>query len=323
MSMCRVLYAASVLLFCTSGVSAQLDVCGQAPLNTKIVGGADAPEGAWPWQASLHHTSFGGHFCGGSLINSEWVLTAAHCFTSVTTSGLTIYLGRQSQEGSNANEVSVGVSEIINHADYNSNTQENDISLLRLASTVTFTNYVRPVCLAASGSTYDGGANVWVTGWGTIGSGVPLPSPQTLQEVEVPVVSESSCSSKYSPQGISISANMLCAGLDAGGKDSCQGDSGGPLVAKNSTLWVQAGVVSFGIGCALAEYPGVYARVSQYQSWITEKVGTTNAPGFVSVAADSSSSTTNAAATRSQLTGLLSALCLTVLPLLLSLLLLS
>ncbi|XP_023813697.2 transmembrane protease serine 9-like [Oryzias latipes] len=105
---------------------------------------------------------------------------------------------------------------------------------------------------------------------------VSLPAPQTLQEVQVPIVGNRQCKCSYS----SITDNMVCAGLLAGGKDSCQGDSGGPLVIKQNNRWIQAGVVSFGNGCALPHFPGVYTRVSQYQTWINTQI-TTNQPGFI------------------------------------------
>ncbi|XP_029996707.1 serine protease 33-like isoform X2 [Sphaeramia orbicularis] len=277
------LWGLSVIAFIISGGDAQLDVCGLAPLNTKtskIVGGEDATPGAWPWQVSL--TRSGTHFCGGSLINSQWVLTAAHCLPSSSTTSLVVYIGRDTQQSTNPNEVSRTVTQIINHPDYNSDTSENDMSLLRLSSAVDFTNYIRPVCLAASGSTFAGGTDVWITGWGDINSGVSLPFPERLQEVSVPIVSNTQCSADYQANSISITDNMLCAGLREGGKDSCQGDSGGPLVYKNSTKWVLGGVVSFGIGCALPNFPGVYARVSKYESWIKSQI-TSNQPGFVCV----------------------------------------
>ncbi|XP_076608004.1 serine protease 27-like [Chaetodon auriga] len=257
-----------------TGGDAQLDVCGIAPLNSRIVGGVDAPAGSWPWQASLHRR--GSHFCGGSLINKQWVLSAAHCFPSTSTVNLIVYLGRDTQQLSNPNEVSRTVSQIINHPDYNSNTFDNDMSLLQLSSPVEFTDYIKPVCLAAEGSVFEAGLNCWVTGWGTIRTDVPLPFPQRLQEVSVPIVSNSQCDAAYG----TITNNMVCAGLDEGGKDSCQGDSGGPLVSKNDTKWVQCGVVSFGRGCAEANFPGVYARVSVYQSWITGHIPT-DTPGFI------------------------------------------
>ncbi|XP_029014206.1 serine protease 33-like [Betta splendens] len=268
-----------ILLAIITGSSAQLGVCGVAALNTKIVGGEDATPGSWPWQASLQQD--GAFFCGGSLINNQYVLTAAHCFPGTSTSGLVVYLGRQYQQNVNPNEVSATVSQIIKHPSYNTITMDNDIALLELSSTITFTDYINPVCLPTSGSSFDAGTNCWVSGWGNIRNNVPLPGSQTLQEVSIPVVSNSDCSSNYSGR-YTITDNMVCAGLPQGGKDSCQGDSGGPLVTKNTNanVWVQIGVVSFGDGCAQPNSPGVYARVSQYQDWINSQIST-NQPGFV------------------------------------------
>uniref|UniRef100_A0A3B3I579 Peptidase S1 domain-containing protein n=1 Tax=Oryzias latipes TaxID=8090 RepID=A0A3B3I579_ORYLA len=246
-------------------------VCGRANLNNRIVGGQDAPAGFWPWQVSLQTSS---HFCGGSLINNQWVLTAAHCFPSGSASGVTVVLGLQSLQGSNPNNVSRTITRLIIHPNYNSN--DNDIALLQLSSPVNFTNYISPVCLSATNSTFYSGVNTWVTGWGNIGSGVSLPAPQTLQEVQVPIVGNRRCKCSYS----SITDNMVCAGLLEGGKDSCQGDSGGPLVIKQNNRWIQAGVVSFGRGCALPNFPGVYTRVSQYQTWINTQI-ISNQPGFI------------------------------------------
>ncbi|CAL8275173.1 unnamed protein product [Lota lota] len=262
-------------------------VCGMAPLNTKIVGGADASPGTWPWQASLHRSA---HFCGGSLINREWVLTAAHCFQGAgsTTNNLVVYLGRSTQQNTNPNEVSRTVTQILNHPDYDDTTNNNDVCLLKLSSPVDFTDYIKPVCLAAAASDVPAGTNTWVTGWGTIRSDVDLPAPQTLQEVMVPVVSNPDCAVVYS----NLNNNMICAGLTDGGKDSCQGDSGGPMVYKNGSRWVEVGVVSFGKGCALPNTPGVYARVSQYQDWISLQIPT-SPPGFVLVSASSSSSSSH------------------------------
>uniref|UniRef100_A0A3B3H9U6 Peptidase S1 domain-containing protein n=1 Tax=Oryzias latipes TaxID=8090 RepID=A0A3B3H9U6_ORYLA len=191
-------------------------------------------------------------------------------------SGVTVVLGLQSLQGSNPNNVSRTITRLIIHPNYNSN--DNDIALLQLSSPVNFTNYISPVCLSATNSTFYSGVNTWVTGWGNIGSGVSLPAPQTLQEVQVPIVGNRRCKCSYGAS--SITDNMVCAGLLEGGKDSCQGDSGGPLVIKQNNRWIQAGVVSFGIGCALPNFPGVYTRVSQYQTWINTQI-TSNQPGFI------------------------------------------
>uniref|UniRef100_A0A8C5FE10 Peptidase S1 domain-containing protein n=1 Tax=Gadus morhua TaxID=8049 RepID=A0A8C5FE10_GADMO len=254
---------------CILSILLKLKLCGRAPLNTKIVGGVDAAPGTWPWQASLQTS---GHFCGGSLINNLWVLTAAHCFPTTDTTGFTVFLGRQDQAGSNPNEQSRTISRIVCHPDYSGTTNDNDICLLELSSAVTFTDYIAPVCLAAPNSTFNSGIINWVTGWGTTSFG----AADILQEVDLPIVGNRECNCSY---GL-ITNNMICAGLSAGGKDSCQGDSGGPLVGKQGLQWVQSGVVSFGQGCALPNIPGVYARVSEYQAWINGII-TTNQPGFV------------------------------------------
>uniref|UniRef100_A0A8C9R4S9 chymotrypsin n=1 Tax=Scleropages formosus TaxID=113540 RepID=A0A8C9R4S9_SCLFO len=252
--------------------------CGRAPLNTKIVGGQNAAPGSWPWQVSMRYQ--GSHVCGGSLINNRWVLSAAHCFALISTnpSRWTMVLGLQTQQGTNPNSVSVSVSKITVNPNYNGNTNNNDLALVQLSSTINFSDYIQPICLAATGSTFYNGTETWVSGWGNIQSGVSLPSPGTLQEMQVPVVGNGKCNCLYGPG--SITDNMLCAGLLAGGKDSCQGDSGGPLVVKRGSVWVQAGIVSFGNGCAEPSYPGVYTRVSRYQSWISSVI-TSNLPGFV------------------------------------------
>ncbi|XP_077581728.1 anionic trypsin-2-like [Stigmatopora nigra] len=263
--------------------------CGIAPRNTRIVGGEDAPEGAWPWQASLQR---GGHSCGASLITDEWLLCAAHCFPfpNENINTLRILLGHQSLELENPNGEVRTIAEIIPHPDFNSQTLDNDIALIRISSPVTFTDYIRPVCLAAPDSDVADGTNVWITGWGTIGSDESLPSPQTLQEVEIPVVSNSECAESYNV----ITSNMICAGRTEGGRDSCQGDSGGPMVGQNGSQWTQVGVVSFGRGCALPDIPGVYARVSEYQSWISGRV-TGRQPTFVTFISDGNN-TSNAVA---------------------------
>uniref|UniRef100_A0A672JP35 Peptidase S1 domain-containing protein n=1 Tax=Salarias fasciatus TaxID=181472 RepID=A0A672JP35_SALFA len=249
-------------------------LCGIAPMNTRIVGGEDAPPGSWPWQVSLQ--IFGSHVCGGSLINREWVMSAAHCF-----SRWMISLGRENLEGNNPNAVTISVSRIILHPDYDRRRHDNDIALLRLSSPVTFTDYIRPVCLAASESVFNNGTDSWVTGWGAFeegGESMFLPFPGTLQEVEVPVLGNRQCNCL---NGVGrITDNMICAGVLAGGKDSCQGDSGGPMVSKQGSTWVQSGIVSFGFGCARPNLPGVYSRVSRFQQWINSHIRS-DKPGFV------------------------------------------
>ncbi|XP_071322412.1 chymotrypsin-like protease CTRL-1 isoform X2 [Trachinotus anak] len=300
-----------------SGNNAQLDVCGTAPLNLKIIGGQSAPAGAWPWQVSLQSSN--SHFCGGSLINNQWVLTAAHCFSSTNTSDLVVYLGRNIKQGPNVNEQSRSVSQVIRHPNYNYNTGDNDIALLRLSSTVKFTNYIRPVCLAAAGSVFPAAATCWVTGWGRIQSDKPAPAYIPLQEVSVLVMSNSQCSKACEKVHVKITSNMICASLPEGGKGPYKGDSGGPMVSKDGSRWVQAGVVSFGIDSDLQNFPGVYTRVSKYQAWINSQIST-NQPGFVTVNGPNRTSSATGAA---HLTSVPGPVLLSVLPVLSSLLVLS
>ncbi|XP_058649869.1 testisin isoform X2 [Onychostoma macrolepis] len=209
----------------------------------RVVGGSDAPAGNWPWQVSVHYKSR--HICGGTLIHSQWVMTAAHCIVSTNPNSWTLYLGRQTQVTSAANP----------------------------NEPVTVTPYIRPVCLASKASVFHNATLCWATGWGNIGKNQPLPAPQALQEVQVPVVGSSQCSCQYKPVGdATITAQMICAGR--ANKGICQGDSGGPLQCKQGSVWVQAGITSFGtsLGCAKEGFPEVYSRVSEFHTWVTENV---------------------------------------------------
>ncbi|TNN46400.1 Transmembrane protease serine 9 [Liparis tanakae] len=251
--------------------SSDIPSCGQAPRITRIVGGEDASPGSWPWSVTLNlHAA--GPLCGGSLINSQWVLTAAHCLSRKELLTTTVHLGRLSQSDPN---VFQKLEDIIWHPSYNFLTFENDICLLKLSAPVEFTDFIQPVCLASEGSTFHSGVPSWVTG---LGLTHPDASSRAdiLQEVMVPIVGNKECGCTLNR----ITENIICAGFREGGKDACQGDSGGPLVTKNGFTWIQSGVVSVGYGCARPMTPGIYTRVSQYQDWITN-ITDSNAPGFV------------------------------------------
>ncbi|XP_056306542.1 serine protease 27-like [Danio aesculapii] len=262
-----------------AGCLGQLDVCGRAPLNTKIIGGLNATEGSWPWQASIHIKSTGKFYCSGSLINKQWVLSAGDVFALVPASNIVIYLGRQTQNGSNPHEIFRTVTKIIKHPNYNS--LGSNIALLQLSSSVPFSDYIKPVCLAAAGSMFVDRTESWVTGWGSINTAdtvQELKFPDILQEVENPIVNNIECNAAY---GGIITDNLLCAGfLNEDGKAPCAGDIGSPLVTKQGSLWIQSGVVVGGY-CGLTDYPTIYVRVSEYEDWISYYTNT-SLPGFVS-----------------------------------------
>ncbi|XP_048018828.1 serine protease 27 [Megalobrama amblycephala] len=266
---------AGAILLNIAGSLGQLDVCGEAPLNTKIVGGQNAIAGSWPWQASIQNASSGRYFCSGSLISKEWVLSLADCFIGISESDLLVYLGRLTQNGSNPHETNRTVIKIIKHPKY-VYSHDQKLALLQLSSPVTFTDYIKPVCLAAAGSIFVDGTESWVTGWGTVSANV-LKLPDILQELETPVVNNFECDAAY---GGIITNNLICAGFfNEGEKTPCVGDGGSPLVSRQGSKWIQSGVSVYS-GCGLSENPAIYVRVSEYQDWISYYTNS-SMPGFV------------------------------------------
>lgn len=253
------------------------------PAVPNIVGGEDALPGDWPWQVALVNSGavdlYNNQFCGGSLIHPYWVLTAAHCVEGVTPAMIDIVAGIQNLATPEAGFQQRTLTTITMHPDYDPVTADNDIALLRLTEPVTLGPTaggleVATIALPAADVGNLTGENATITGWGnTLAQPEPggYSFPAQLQQVEVPIVSNVACNASYNGD---ITDNMLCAGLYEGGKDSCQGDSGGPLAWFDTTSqsWQQAGVVSWGEGCAAPGFPGVYSRVSRFTDWIEAKM---------------------------------------------------
>jgi len=242
--------------------------CGVPNRSNRIVGGVETETNEYPWQVALVSSSGSRPFCGGTLISSTHVLTAAHCTAGSSAAGISVLVGEHRIDDSSFTRVPL--SAITDHPDYNNGSLDNDFSILTLATPVEFSSTVAPACLPSSGGNDYAGVLATVSGWGTLSSGGNQPT--VLNEVDVTVQSNADCKSAYGSS--SITDNMICA-ADAG-KDSCQGDSGGPLVApSNNGRYELIGVVSWGYGCAMAQYPGVYARVTAQMNWIqSNTVGT-------------------------------------------------
>ena len=232
--------------------------------SIRIVGGEESVPHSRPYQVSLQSTD-GSHFCGGSLIGDDLVLTAAHCMEGVDGNNpeLQVRVG--------AHSLTDGSGEVIQVATAYTNQEypdlSKDVAVLKLAAKVTDSN-AQALTLADEAfftANMAAGKDLLVSGWGTLSSGGEM--PDKLMEVTVPYVTNEICNQASAYNG-EIQDTEMCAGLAEGGKDSCQGDSGGPLVFNTENGPVQVGVVSWGEGCAAEDKYGVYANVASLKTWI-------------------------------------------------------
>ncbi|KAG5270074.1 hypothetical protein AALO_G00188400 [Alosa alosa] len=228
---------------------------------SRIVNGEEAVPHSWPWQVSLQdYTGF--HFCGGSLINENWVVTAAHC--NVRTSHRVI-LGEHDRS-SNAEGIQVmSVAKVFKHPKYNSYTINNDILLIKLATPAQLSARVSPVCLAETSDNFAGGMRCVTSGWGLTKHNA-ADTPALLQQASLPLLTNTQCKQYW---GRKISDLMICAG--ASGASSCMGDSGGPLVCEKAGAWTLVGIVSWGSGTCTPHHAGVCAqRHRSLSAWVDQ-----------------------------------------------------
>uniref|UniRef100_A0A8C6TTA2 Transmembrane serine protease 2 n=1 Tax=Neogobius melanostomus TaxID=47308 RepID=A0A8C6TTA2_9GOBI len=252
--------SSAVVLYCIG-----CGVASAAP-SSRIVGGTEAVNGAWPWQVSLQIN--GQHVCGGSIISSRWILSAAHCFESYNRPSLwKVQYGDVSL--TKMRYSSMSVQKIISHRNYNTRTNDYDIALLKLSSSLPFSSTVKAVCLPNTGLDVSHGRKAWITGWGTLRADGR--SPDVMNQAEVTIYSRESCNRRDVLDG-AVTNTMICAGKLSGGVDACQGDSGGPLVVKEGDRWFLAGDTSWGIGCAWRNKPGVYGNVPLFVDWIHQQM---------------------------------------------------
>uniref|UniRef100_A0A8C3WH91 tryptase n=1 Tax=Catagonus wagneri TaxID=51154 RepID=A0A8C3WH91_9CETA len=248
--------------------------CGKPQQLNRIVGGEDSADAEWPWVVSLQKN--GTHHCAGSLLTSLWVVTAAHCFKGLNQpSQFSVLLGAWQLGNPGPRSQQAGVARVQPHPAYSwKEGSRADIALVRLERPIQFSERVLPICLPDSSVRLPPDTDCWIAGWGSIHDGVPLPRPQTLQKLKVPIIDSGICGRLYwrgAGQG-AITEDMLCAGYLEGERDACLGDSGGPLMCRVQGTWLLAGIISWGEGCAERNRPGVYISLAAHRSWVQKIV---------------------------------------------------
>ncbi|XP_047438388.1 elastase-1-like isoform X1 [Mugil cephalus] len=243
---------------------------GYAEINTGgrvVEGELVAIHGIWPWQVSLQDNYDGTyrHFCGGALIRTGWVLTAAHCLYSY--SSLLVVLGDLVLYSSHGTEQSRSVSGVYVHPEWNpgSISSGNDIALLRLSSAASITPYVKLVNLPSSGEILPHNYGCYITGYGATSTGGGMST--RMSKALLRVVDHQTCTSS-GWWGSTVKNTMICAG--GGDQSACNGDLGGPLSCLKNGYWYVHGVASFvsGMGCNAPKKPTVFTRVSAHITWL-------------------------------------------------------
>ncbi len=233
--------------------------------QTRVIDGSTVSENDPKWKFIVALKKDKDHFCGASLIDEKWILTAAHCLSDESGDPLLVTTEYTAGMGSyNINDTKdYAVKRFIVHPQYDAITTDNDIALIELKEKVSNI----PTIAYDTNNTLSTGTRTSVAGWGNMSRDDGDAYPDNLREAIVPIVDFDSCNSRTSYDG-DLTENMICAGYMDGRKDGCQGDSGGPLIINNTLV----GIVSWGNGCGKKNYPGVYTKVQNYVKWIRKYV---------------------------------------------------
>lgn len=244
----------------------------------KIVGGKPSAPNQWPWIAALVRNNsadnYQGQFCGASLINPRWLITAAHCLrdeNNIEMKPQDLHAVAQILDLQDDIGQALLPKRLIVHPQFNNTQLNHDIALIQLQKPA---KAIKPLSLVT-------GNNLWVNttaiviGWGALSEQDAnfATYPTHLYNTSLPIVSNALCQTAMGK--LRITSTMLCAGLPAGGRDTCSGDSGGPLIVRQNNQWHLAGITSWGdnAGCAARGKYGVYTRVSRYIGFIKNTMG--------------------------------------------------
>lgn len=240
-----------------------------------MVGGVNALPHEFPSIVSVQRLilTLSTHWCGGTIITPDWVLTAAHCITEAPDgSRFAIWAGSHDITVPETNRQIINVAASILHPEYPGGFHPSDVAVMRLVRSLNFNEFIQPAILQAAGP-HPAPGPATLAGWGSTSTTTVESMPAILQKVTKPIIDFETCEAANT-EGRLLGETNLCTGPMTGGISACSGDSGGPLYVIENGVQTQVGIVSWGwLPCGSVGRPSVYVGVSHYRDWIDANIG--------------------------------------------------